>query len=804
MRLSVRYKLGLLILVFGLVPAGIIGFLGYRSTVVAEENSYDRMREYAESIADKIDRNLFERYGDVQAFGTNQSVQKREDWYLTDAETALVRAMNQYVNLYDIYSLSILVDPEGKVIAVNTKDSNGQPINTAFIYGQNYASAPWFQACKAGTFTTEMPFTAEENKKSTGTFIEDLHMDADVKKAYPSEDGYTLGFSAPVFDDQGQVIAIWSNRTKFSGVEDIFVDFYRDLKDEGFLTLELTLLDKDGRVIVDYDPMLRKGDETVHHDPEVILNLNLAEKGVLAAKEAVAGKKGTTEAMHARKKIVQISGYIHLSGAMGYPGMNWSVLVRISKDEFAPMVKQTRKHLVQFGVLIIAVVLCVGLLVGRSATRPLLQIAQGVTAVASGDLEARFNIKSNDELGDLGTALNEMVTKLKASFSESTRLIRMIDDMPLNVMFADNDFNLTYLNNASKKTLKTLEKWLPAAAEDLLGKCIDIFHKNPAHQRNIMADPKNFPIRSVIQLGEEKLSLLTTEVRDAQGARIGFQNSWAVVTAQKRLEDELTRCVQDLQSASSSMSEVSSTMASAAEETSNQAQVVSSAAEQVNANTSTVAASAEEMTASIREISSNSSEAANVARRAVEMANITNTTIGDLGQQSREIGNVIKVISSIAQQTNLLALNATIEAARAGEAGKGFAVVANEVKELAKQTANATGEITTKIEAIQSSTSEAVTAIQEISQIIGQINDISVTIASAVEEQAATTNEITRNVAESAKGAEEIASNIIGVATAATSTAEGANQSLRSASSVNGIAASLAKLLEQLKSESKS
>lgn len=254
---------------------------------------------------------------------------------------------------------------------------------------------------------------------------------------------------------------------------------------------------------------------------------------------------------------------------------------------------------------------------------------------------------------------------------------------------------------------------------------------------------------------------------------------------------------QSLGSASEELAANSQQMVSNAEETSAQAGVVSAAAEQVSKNVQTVATGAEEMGISIKEIAKNAQEAAKVAGSAVKTAEITTVTVSKLGASSSEIGKVIKVITSIAQQTNLLALNATIEAARAGEAGKGFAVVANEVKELAKETAKATEDISQKIEAIQGDTKSAITAITEISELINRINDYQNTIASAVEEQTATTNEITRNVAEAAKGSTEIARNITGVALAAKSTTDGANDTQKASVELSKMAAALLQLANQ-------
>ncbi len=258
---------------------------------------------------------------------------------------------------------------------------------------------------------------------------------------------------------------------------------------------------------------------------------------------------------------------------------------------------------------------------------------------------------------------------------------------------------------------------------------------------------------------------------------------------------------EQLAAASEEMSSTSETMGATAEETSAQANVVASAAEQVDKNVQTVATGAEEMEASIKEVAGNASQAASIATEAVDAAEKTNVTVGKLGESSAEIGNVIKVITSIAQQTNLLALNATIEAARAGEAGKGFAVVANEVKELAKQTAQATEDISQKIEAIQADTGDAVEAIGQIGEIIGEINGIQSTIASAVEEQTATTGEIARNVGEAAKGSAEIAENIAGVAKAAEDTTSGASESQKASAELAHMAATLQEVVGQFRYE---
>ena len=259
------------------------------------------------------------------------------------------------------------------------------------------------------------------------------------------------------------------------------------------------------------------------------------------------------------------------------------------------------------------------------------------------------------------------------------------------------------------------------------------------------------------------------------------------------------KSVRTLATSSEELSGISQTMGDDAEKTATQATVVAAACEQISSNVQTVAAGAEEMSSSIQEIAKNSSEAVAVALNAVKITSAANDTVSKLGASSVEIGEVIKVITSIAQQTNLLALNATIEAARAGEAGKGFAVVANEVKELAKATAKATEDIGMKIETIQLDTKEAVATIGEISSTITHISDLQNSNAGAVEEQSATTNEMSRNVSEAATGSHEIAHNIAEVAQAATTTSRSANYVLKSAQQLGQLSVDLQGLIDRFK-----
>jgi methyl-accepting chemotaxis protein len=243
--------------------------------------------------------------------------------------------------------------------------------------------------------------------------------------------------------------------------------------------------------------------------------------------------------------------------------------------------------------------------------------------------------------------------------------------------------------------------------------------------------------------------------------------------------------VETVSSASTELEAAAGTLTKTAEVTQQLSGTVAAASEQASANVQSVASATEEMTSSVNEISRQVQESSRIAVEAVRQAQQTDTRIGELSKAAGRIGDVVKLITAIAEQTNLLALNATIEAARAGEAGRGFAVVASEVKQLASQTAKATDEIGTQIAGMQTATQDSVAAIKEIGGTIGRISEIAATIAAAVEEQGAATQEIARNVGEAAKGTQQVASNITDVNRGASETGSASSQVLSSAQSLS-------------------
>jgi len=450
----------------------------------------------------------------------------------------------------------------------------------------------------------------------------------------------------------------------------------------------------------------------------------------------------------------------------------------------------------------------------RNIARRLQRLMVSMKTIAEGDLkQENLVIESTDEIGQLGMAYNDMTDSMQ-------RIARQAEDIAAGKLDGNYDLKgdlavafekMTEELEEKKKSDEREREQAIERQEKERQEAQDLQERQEREQREIqkrqeqerkVAQELQHNVDSMLEVvtaaaGGDLTQEITVNGDDAIG-QMGSGLKAFFDNLRKNIK-QMATTAQTLASSSEEMTSVSQEMAGTAEETSAQANVVSAASHEVSKNVQTVATGTEEMESSIKEIAQNANEAARVAASAVQVADSANTTISKLGESSAEVGQVVKVITSIAEQTNLLALNATIEAARAGEAGKGFAVVANEVKELATQTARATDEISSKIQAIQNDTGSAVDAIGEISMIINQINDISNTIASAVEEQTATTAEIGRNVGEAAQGTTEITENINGVAQAAKDTSQGIGQTQTAGNELAKMAADLQTLVSQFK-----
>jgi methyl-accepting chemotaxis protein len=488
-----------------------------------------------------------------------------------------------------------------------------------------------------------------------------------------------------------------------------------------------------------------------------------AAEEVLAADEAVG---------RIRRERVQPAREVLQRALEGMAAVQADV-AHARRAELVATARGMRDATLWTGLAVALVVVLSGLFMARTVGAPLRRLAAAMRAIAGGDASVAVADRGRrDEIGTIAEALETLRGTVAQAFAQG----QMLEQLPTAVMSADphDDFRLTYMNAESQRVLERVRDHLSVAPEELLGRSIDVLHRDPQQQREVLGDPDRLPHASVVRLGSEVLELRASAIRDAKGEFKAVMLSWTLATEKARLADTFERdigAVVDAVATSAERLQASAGQLSAAAETSGrEAAAVAEAGTRAHGDVQSVAAAAEEMAASVTEIARRVGEAAEVAGQAVAEARATDTTVQGLSDAATRIGDVVRLIGDIAGQTNLLALNATIEAARAGEAGKGFAVVASEVKSLAGQTAKATEEIGRQIAEMQQATAQAVSAIRGIGATVARTSEIATTIAAAVEEQGAATQEIARSAAQVAEATQTVAQRIESVRSAAEAT----------------------------------
>lgn len=387
---SIRTRLALAFLALGLIPLFVVGVLAYeQSSRVLEENAGNRLRAEAESAMQKIDRNLFERYGDVQAFAFNPMAQGGAD--------ELRRAANFYTQAYGIYDLMIVADSEGRIVAANTVRHDGTPLDTSALIGASVKGEAWFEECISGRVAQGQAWHGE------------LEADPLVAKLLGGR-GLALGFAAPVRDAQGAPVRVWSNRASWERiVGEIMVETRTRLAQEG-IDAETQVVSREGLLLDDADAT-------------AVLSFNLADAGLEAARAGGAGGVGFTRELHKRRGVEQVNGYAASKGALGFAGHGWTVLVRQDSDEAFAAAHELRWLVLGLLVGAAIVILWVSRKVALSISVPVMRTAEALGAIARGDLSIRLDEDAAGELGEMAKSLNSTTAVLKGVMDETHALI---------------------------------------------------------------------------------------------------------------------------------------------------------------------------------------------------------------------------------------------------------------------------------------------------------------------------------------------------------------------------------------------
>jgi len=410
--IGITSKLVSILVFFSLIPLSVQVYSLYETVGVLEEDVGVQYQAVAEDLAYNLQQYLGERSLDAQTMSRNRILRDRLLWYQPGHEgNDIVQVLNEYVQTSGAYSLIQVVDTEGRLIAVNDRDTQGQPIQTNGLYAKSFRSTIWFQALQQDHLGSSSGGRSFDPQVASRVFVEDVAVDRDVKAMFPRESGLTVGMSVPLYD-RGEVVGYWTQRMKYSMVERIVQQAYLNLKKDGFPSAELTLQNGQGFTILEYAPAVHQNEAIVHDLENVLFRTNLAQLGLEAAQSAVQGKSGFSRNFHPGKQGIQVIGFSYLQEDKGVQGLHWSILVQIPEEEALKQIGvMTNKTLVEM-LLGLLVVIPIGIIMGRKVISRLKPFWEVAAKASEGDLTQRVPVTTQDELGQMGEALNHLLDQL--------------------------------------------------------------------------------------------------------------------------------------------------------------------------------------------------------------------------------------------------------------------------------------------------------------------------------------------------------------------------------------------------------